>query len=285
MKPPASDEFGGQRASVPPMSPSATSSTTTAYVDANGVRTWYEDRGDGEPVVLLHGGFSNSRDFAGNLSGLEGRFRLLLPERRGHGHTPDVEGPITHDLMTADTIAFLDAVLGGPAHLVGYSDGATVATLVAVRRPDLVRRLVLISGGFHPSGWIVLPDADAEMPPQVVAAYGEVSPDGVEHFPVVAAKLARAAAEDPGLPAGELSRIPSRTLVIAADDDLVHLEHTIALYRGIPDSELAVVPGTSHTLLLEKPELCLDLVRTFLTTDAAPTMVPIRRAQGRESPA
>jgi pimeloyl-ACP methyl ester carboxylesterase len=248
------------------------------YVRLNGVPTWYDDRGEGDPLVLLHGGFSDSRDFAGNLDRLADRFRLFMPERRGHGHTPDADGPITHDLMADDTIAFLEDIVGGPAHVAGYSDGATLATLIALRRPDLVRRLVLISGGFHPSGWIFLPDANAEMPPQIVEAYGEVSPDGVEHLPVVAGKLARAAAEDPGLEASELAGISSRTLVLAADDDLVHLEHTIALYRGIRDSELAVVPGTSHPLLMEKPELCLTLVTDFLTTDPVPTLVPIRRA-------
>jgi pimeloyl-ACP methyl ester carboxylesterase len=248
------------------------------YVEVNGVRTWHDQRGDGEPLVLLHGGFSDARDFSGNLDTLVDRFRIFLPERRGHSHTPDVEGPITFGLMAQDTIAFIAEVVGGPAHVVGYSDGATVATLVAVRRPDLVRRLVLISGGFHPSGWVVLPDPDAEMPAEIVDAYGELSPDGVEHFPAVAAKIARAATEDPGLPAGELSGIPSRTLVVAADDDLVRLEHTVELYRGIPNSELAVVPGTSHGLLVEKTTLCVELVRTFLTTDPAPTMVPIRRA-------
>jgi pimeloyl-ACP methyl ester carboxylesterase len=247
------------------------------YAELNGVRTWYDARGAGEPLVLLHGGFSDSRDFAGNLDALEDRFRLFLPERRAHGHTPDVEGPITHDLMTQDVITFLDAIVREPAHVVGYSDGATLAILAAVRRPELFRRLVLISGGFHPSGWIFLPDANGEMPRQIVDAYGEVSPDGVDHHPVVVAKLAKAAAEDPGLPAAELARIPSRTLVMTADDDLVHLEHTLALYRGIPDSELAVVPGTSHTLLLEKPALCVRLVTEFLTADPVPTLVPIGR--------
>jgi pimeloyl-ACP methyl ester carboxylesterase len=249
-----------------------------AYAEVNHIRTWYDERGSGEPLVLLHGGFSDSRDFAGNLDTLADRFRLFLPERRAHGHTPDVDGEITNELMAEDTIAFIDEIVGEPAHVVGYSDGATLATLAAVRRSDLIRRLVLVSGGFHPRGWILLPDADAEMPPQIVEAYGEVSPDGVEHFPVVAAKLARAAAEDPGLPASALAGISSRTLVMAADDDLVRLEHTIALYRGIPDSELAVIPGTSHPLLLEKPQLCLRVVTEFLTSDPVPTMVPIRRA-------
>ena len=59
------------------------------YLDANGVTMWYDDRGAGDPVVLLHGGLTDSRDFAGNLDALAGQFRLLLPERRGHGHTPE----------------------------------------------------------------------------------------------------------------------------------------------------------------------------------------------------
>jgi pimeloyl-ACP methyl ester carboxylesterase len=252
--------------------------TVARYLEVNGARTWYDERGAGDPLVLFHGGFSDSREFTGNLDSLAQRFRLFLPERRGHGHTPDVDGPITHDLMAEDMIAFMNGVVGGPADLVGYSDGATIATLIAVRRPHLIRRLVLISGGFHPRGWIFLPDAGAEFPPKVVQAYGEVSPDGVEHFPVVAAKLAEAAADDPGLPASELGRLRSRTLVMAGDDDLVHLEHTIELYRGIPDSELAVVPGTSHTLLLEKPDLCARLVTDFLTTDPVTTLIPIRRS-------
>src|SRR4051794_35015115 len=113
-----------------------------AHVDLNGVRTWYDERGEGEPLVLLHGGLTDSRDFTGNLDALAERFRVLLPERRGHGHTPDVPGPITAELMARDTVAFLEQVVGGAAYLVGYSAGATVALWTAARRPDLVRRLV-----------------------------------------------------------------------------------------------------------------------------------------------
>src|ERR1022692_1094460 len=111
--------------------------------DVNGIRTWHDERGDGDPLVLLHGGLRDSGDFAGNLDTLPSRFRLFLPERRGHGHTPDVPGPITVDLMAQDTIAFLDQIVGGPARLAGYSAGAIVALWVAVRRPDLVDKLIL----------------------------------------------------------------------------------------------------------------------------------------------
>ncbi len=96
---------------------------------------------------------ADSRAWQDNLPGLAAHFRVFRPDRRGHGRTPDVPGPITYDLMAEDTIAFLDQVVGGPAHLLGHSDRAPVALLAALKRPDLVRRLVLASGVFHHSGW------------------------------------------------------------------------------------------------------------------------------------
>jgi pimeloyl-ACP methyl ester carboxylesterase len=80
------------------------------------------------------------------------RFRVIAPERRGNGHTPDLEGPLSYDVMSADMIGFLDAVVGGPAYLVGWSDGGVVGLLVAMARPDLVRKLVVIGANFDTSG-------------------------------------------------------------------------------------------------------------------------------------
>src|SRR6266511_3529399 len=186
-------------------------------------------------------------------------------QRLAHGHTPDVDGPITYELMAQDTIAFLEAVV------------------VALRRPDLARQLVLISGGFHRDG--LMPGMDQLDVDEVVgflgAAYGEVSPDGAEHFPVVARKIARMAAEEPALQRSELRGVTSRTLVMFGDDDLMTLEHVIAMYEAIPDSELAIVPGTSHFLLQEKPTLCNMIIVDFLTTRPVPTVAPIRRADSQ----
>ena len=91
-------------------------------------------------------------------------------------------------------------------------------------------------------------------------------------------KLARMNWEEPTLAASELSGVTSRTLVMVGDDDEVRLEHAIAMYRGLPDAELAVVAGTSHGLLHEKPALCNGIIVDFLTTDPVPTIAPVRRA-------
>ena len=251
------------------------------YIDVSGIRMWYDERGKGEPLVLLHPGGAGAyaRAWGPNLPALAGRFTVFTPERRAHGRTPDVDGPITFELMAEDTIAFLDAVVGEPTHLMGCSDGAIVALLVALHRPDLIRKLVFVAGVFHRDGWapgVVNPD---NTPPEFLARfYGELSPDGPEHYSVVVAKLATMHAEGPTLTVADLNRIGSRTLVMIADDDEVRLEHAIELYRSLPDGELAIIPGTSHGLLVEKPTLCNTLIIDFLKTDPVPTMAPIRRA-------
>lgn len=249
------------------------------YVQLGEVRTWYDEHGSGKALVLMHGGLVDARWFEPNLAPLAERFHVYTPERRGHGHTPDVPGPITYQLMTEDTIAFLETVVREPADLVGHSDGAVVAMLVAMQRPDLVDRLVMISGGFSKDGEAA-PDAEWDVPAitQFLGpAYGEVSPDGEDHFSVVATKVGEMAAEEPYLDASELAKVTARSLVMFADDDLVTLSHMIETFEALPDAELAIVPGTSHFLTQEKPHLVNELVLDFLTNEPVNTVAPIRR--------
>ena len=253
-------------------------------LDLAGVPTWYAEHGAGKPLVYLHGGFSDAGELEPVLPRYAEDFRVLTPDRRGHGRTADVDGPFGYQVLADDIVAFLEAVVGGPADLVGYSDGATTALLVALSRPDLVDRMVLISGQFHHSG--LLPDMFGDDPATAAAAlagsrladrYGEVSPDGRDHFVVVAEKVLRMAMTEPALEPERLGAVGARTLVVSGDDDVVALEHTIALYRGIPDAELAVVPGTSHVLIMEKPDRVADLVLDFLLREPVATIAPIRR--------
>ena len=252
-----------------------------AYAQLDGVKIWYDEHGTGDPLVLMHGGLVDARFFEPNLGALAERFHVYTPERRGHGHTPDVDGPITYQLMADDTIAFLETVVGEPVDLVGHSDGAFVAMLVAMQRPELVKRLVMISGGFNKRGE-AMPDMewDVEQLFEFLGpSYGEVSPDGIDHFKVVATKIGEMAAVEPNLQASDLANVPQRTLVMFSDDDLVTMTHVVETYDALPNAELAVVPGTSHFLTQEKPHLVNQLVLDFLTNDPVQMVAPIRRAQ------
>ena len=244
-----------------------------------GISMWYDERGQGDPCVLLHPGGAgvDSRALAPTVDALSQVFRAYTPEQRAHGRTPDVDGPVSYELMAQDTIMFIEGVIGQPVYLLGVSDGAVVALMVARRRPDLVRRLVFAAGVFHRDGWEegVL---DGEPPEFLKQSYGEISPDGIGHYDVVVAKLAAMHAREPRLTRTDLHQITPRTLVIVGDDDQVRLEHAIEMYRHLPDAELAVVPGTSHGLLVEKPGLCNLIIAEFMTKDPVHTFAPIRRA-------
>ena len=228
--------------------------------------------------MLLHPGLVDSRALADMVPWFTDHFRVLTPERRGHGRTADTDGPLTFELMGQDTVAFLEAVVDEPVRLCGVSDGAMVAIQVAATRPDLVERVACVSGPFHLEGW--LPEAidpDNDPPEEFADWYGEVSPDGADHYPVVVEKLARAHLEGPTLTPTDLARVTARALVMLGDDDEVTLEHALEFYRSLPVGELAVVPGTSHALIVEKADLCRRILVDFFTLDAPETYVPIRR--------
>ena len=254
-----------------------------AHADVNGTRTWYRQVGSGEPVLLLHGGLTDSRDFDDNLTQLADQFQLLLPDRRGHGRTADAGDSLRLNLLAADAAAFVDEVIHSPVAVVGYSAGAMVALRLAVQRPDLIRKLVLISGAFDSDGAQVKPSLDGPVPEPLARAYGEVSPDGIDHFPTIVRKVVDAAENVVPLTPAELGSVTCPTLVVASDDDIISLEHTVEMYRMLGAAQLAIVPGTSHLLLLEKPHACVRIVRDFLLDPTVATMMPLRRsAQDRD---
>lgn len=252
------------------------------YVQLGDVNTWYEVEGRGDPLVLLHGGMSDSTSWGMQVPAFAASYRVFTPDRRGHGKTPDVDGPLTYEAMAADTIAFLESVVGEPAHLVGWSDGGIVGLIVALERPDLVRRLVAIGANFHFNGLLDAfhlgddPDADEVAIFKAMYEANAVDPGNWENFLRRSDRMWR---EEPTMTTNDIRRITTPTLVLGGDDECVHFDHMVALYEALPAGQLAVVPGTSHALLLEKPALVNQLVLDFLAeTEAPATFMPFRRA-------
>ena len=240
------------------------------YVDLDDVHTYYEHTGSGRPLVLLHGAFSGADGWAAQLPALVGGgYEVWVPERRGHARTADTDAPFSYAAMATETIAFLEAVVPTPASIIGWSDGAVVGALVAMQRPDLVARLVLIgqfydlSGAANP-GLTAALTAMRDDPPAVLRGnYDALSPDGPEHFPAVFAKTIDMLVSEPTIPMADLAAITAPTLVLQGDRDEVRLSHSVEVVATLPDARLAVLPGT-HALPLESPALVNALLLDFL---------------------
>jgi pimeloyl-ACP methyl ester carboxylesterase len=198
---------------------------------------------------------------------------VFVPERYGHGRTADIDGPLTYEAQAQHTIAFIEALDIGPANLVGWSDGALAGLLTALRRPKLVRKLVFVDN------FVTLDDAPAfylpmmegmtadTAPPFLVEPYRALSPDGPDHFPVVFEKLHTMWVSETGIEVSDLARVASPTLVLAGDGGGMPLAHVAAVQAAVPDCQVAVVPGTSHALTLEKPHIVNQLILDFLADE------------------
>ena len=253
-----------------------------AYVDILGHPTWTTiDREKKDAtVVLLHGGLSDSDAMLDTIGApLRETYRIAAFDRRGHGRTADTDAPFHYDTMADETIAFLEH-LGGSAHLIGWSDGGNVGLLVALRRPELVERLVMIGSNYNHDGLLPLEvEDDSPVFAMLQAVYAERSPDGAEHFAEVVGKSITMFAAEPVLTVDDLRTVSVPALVMVGDDDAIALSHTCSLYESIPQSQLAVVPGASHGLPMEQPEETARIITRFLAGDVSPaTLMPMRRS-------
>lgn len=242
---------------------------TAGYVEVGGQQVWHEVTGGGPPVVLLHGAFGGADSFTAQTSVFAAAgYGVHVPERRGHAHTADVPGPLTYQVMADDTVAYL-AQETGRAHLVGWSDGAVVAMLVAMQRPDLVDRVVLIgqyynSSGKPPSSFAMLElMEDPEVKGFLRQAYDPHSPDGPEHFDVVHAKTMQMVRTEPEIPLADIATVAAPTLVLVGDRDEVTVAHSQQVAETLPEGRLAVLPGT-HLLPIESPESVNAVVLAWL---------------------
>lgn len=218
------------------------------------------------PVVLLHGGMSQSEGFDGRLSPSVKGFHVYSFDRAGHGRSPDQPGSFHFDFQYAEAVAYLEDVVKKPAHLIGYSDGGIISLLVAVNRPELVRTLTLIGTNFHFKGTNHVINAWSPSEEEK-AKYAHFSPDAPETLVKKIKKMVRIWRTEPTMSTKELKKIKAPAIVIAGDRDVITLKHTEELFNAIPNSKLAIIPGASHFIDKEQPDLLNEVIRNFLLSD------------------
>ena len=235
----------------------------------------------GTPLVLLHGGHSSSVSLLNEVAPrLSKRFRIGAFDRRGHGRTADTSAPFSYDDMAGELIAYLELV-GRPCHVLGHSDGGITSLIASMKRPDLFRRQVLVGANYHVDGLMPLPpfEEDSEAFHEWAARYGALSPSGPDHARTAFRKGEHMMTTQPSLRVEDVRTITVPTLVMAGDDDVATLAHTCEMYEAIPGAQLAIVPGTSHSVLKEATKLSVRIITRFLESDLpVETRFQIRRA-------
>jgi len=253
------------------------------YVSVNGLEMYYEIHGSGQPLVLLHGAFSAiGTSFGALIPELAKTRQVIGFELQAHGHTADIDRPLSLELMADDVAAAIQELGFGAVDLLGYSMGAGVALRVVIRHPETVRKLILAAvsytfSGIHPG----LMEGLGNMTPEMMHGspwhdeYMRIAPRP-EDFAKLFAKKTEMDRQTTDLPAESIQAIRSPTLLIIGDSDFVRPEHAVEMFRllgggifgdtpaGLPDSQLAILPGTSHVSLASRTELLIPMINSFL---------------------
>jgi pimeloyl-ACP methyl ester carboxylesterase len=260
-----------------------TTTPTTGHLEVNGLSMYYESHGSGEvPLVLLHGAFSSIHNSFGKIiPGLASQRRVIGFDYQGHGRTADIDREMSHDAIVDDVVVALDELGVSQADVLGYSTGGYIALRLAVSHPDRVRKLVVISTGYRMDG--VRPglmEGIGEMQPSVMYGsawheeYLALNPapdfDRLFHKKTAMDKGTRDFADE------EIESLTQPVLIISGDSDLHKIEHLVQFFRlaggdvfgdlpsGLPRSQLAILPGTSHVTAPFQAELLLGIVPAFL---------------------
>jgi pimeloyl-ACP methyl ester carboxylesterase len=238
--------------------PRAGASLEVGYAKVNGLRMYYEIHGTGgTPLVLVHGGGSTIGTNFGRVLPLLARTRRVIAvEVQAHGHTLDVDRPFTFAQDADDVAALLDSLGVSKADILGFSNGGTTALQVAIRHPAKVNRLVVASAnykrdGMQPGFWDGMMKASyADMPQPYKDAYLKINPSQAG----VNAMFERDSKRMQGfedIPDAAIRAIQAPTLVVVGDQDVVRVEHALALSRTLPNARLCVLPGTHGSYLGE----------------------------------
>lgn len=222
------------------------------------IEQFYVERGQGKPLILLHGNGESCEYFKNQIEVFSRRYHVYALDTRGHGKTPRGGRPFTIRQFAEDLREFMDERQISRAHLLGFSDGGNIAMVFAICWPDRVDRLILNGANLNAGGVKRTVQIPIEIGYRIARAFA-----GKSGRARLNAELLGLMVNDPNVPAAELSRITAKTLVIAGTRDMITAEHTRLIAESIRDAELAFIQG-DHFIAAKKPEEFNRRVLAFL---------------------
>ena len=224
------------------------------------ISLYYEKRGAGEPLVLLHGNGEDGSYFLHQMEAFSREFLVYALDTRGHGRSPRGSAPFTISQFAADLLAFLDEQGLKRVNLLGFSDGGNIALTFALRHPERVRRLVLNGANLTPRGvkaWVQLP---------IVLGY-QIASRLKSPKARTNAEMLGLMVHEPQIPPSELAGLMMPVLVIAGTRDMIREDHTRLMAREIPGARLALIPG-NHFIARRNPAAFNRAVWSFFQETA-----------------
>lgn len=259
------------------------------YASIGDLDLYFETRGSGAPLLVLHGALMTIEQLRDYTDQLAAQRQVIAVELQAHGRTSDAGRPLRYELLADDLAALLDHLGLARADVFGYSLGAGVAVQLAIRHPARVRRLVAMSvtydsAGLHPELAAAVGDDDAigqlrDSPYH--RAYQDVAPYP-QGWDTLVGRVLELDRQPQHWPAAQIEEITAPVLLVVADNDIVRLEHAVDMIHllgggiagdlhGLPAARLAVIPGTTHEGLQRRADWIVPMIKEFLDSQLTPS--------------
>jgi len=252
----------------------------SGYAPVNGISMYYEVYGEGTiPLVLIHGGGSTIETTFGTLLPILAKHnKVIAVELQAHGRTSDREAPETFEQDADDVAALLKHLNISKANILGFSNGGTTTLQIAIRHPEIINKMIVISANYQREGLIAgffegMQHATLDnMPEQLKAGYLKVAPNK-ENLVVMFNKDKERMLNYKDISDEAIRSIKAPTLLMVADHDVITTEHVVEMSRMIPNAQLTVLPGTHGAFIGEVctakpgsklPEMSASLIQEFL---------------------
>lgn len=233
------------------------------YVSVNGIQMYFEQYGDGDPLVLIHGSGQSIVDMAAQISFFAQQYRVIVGDSRAHGKSGMSAEQMTYRQMASDWAALIDQLKLEPVKLIGWSDGGNISLELARAYPDKVDRLAVMGANLSPSreavqDWAVdwVKDVSAEIEAKIAAGDDSRETRAMQQQFYLLREL-------PDMSVAELASIEAPVLVMAGDRDIIRDQHTVKMYQTLPNAHLAIFPGETHFTPATNPALFNTTVERF----------------------
>lgn len=239
----------------------------SGYVTNNGARIYYAVYGAGPPVILLHGGLASSDYWQNQVTPLARSRQVILIDSRGHGRSSRDAQPFTYELMESDVLAVMDALKIPKASIVGWSDGAIIGLVMAMKHPERVDRVFAFAANMDPTGanldGISTPTFQSFIK-RAAVDYARLSPTPGQ-FEDFTQAINHMWEHEPNYTAADLGRIRVPVAIVDGDhDEAIRSEHTAYLARSIPGAQLILLPDLSHFAMIQDPAAFNAALTSFL---------------------
>ncbi|HMJ47699.1 MAG TPA: alpha/beta hydrolase [Ferruginibacter sp.] len=214
------------------------------YYPIRGFKMYAEVYGQGQPVLIIHGNGGSIGNFLYQIPYFSKKYKVIVADSRAQGKSEDKGDSLTYEMMADDYAALLDAMKIDSAFVIGWSDGGINGLLLAIRHPEKVKKLAITGTNLRPDTTAVPKEVWDLITPMYQELKNKTGKNALEQNQY---KLLRLLVQQPNIDLSDVNRVNSPTLVMGGDHDVIKVEHTMEIFKNIPNAYLWILPNSGHS--------------------------------------